>query len=335
MNFNLGHSFSFGFQLLRFQILRMAFPLVGIMALSHRAQAACHDCVTLDFGKKIQIGRLEPILQMDAQEKMKFFSQHGIDVYKMPADDPPTIAFLELAPNQFLGRYGKYFFEGVLGIFLTDRATYNRVQKPTILYSEGSDAWTHVHEFMHYLFDQARSLENPIEESRVVNNMSDAKEDFFNTWNRYKDLGRYANESHKVSHIESFLAFIDLQQELLLSFEIEEMTIEKYLKDRSSKERLYGFNSIHDERSLRYIRNTGTKALDILDAIQRTCSDTRVTLKPQDRDLIKKVNSSCSRASAYQHMILEFGKELGIQYPPPSLQQALTSSKFQNDMAPQ
>lgn len=327
MNFNLGLVFSFGhsfdfsfdFQLFRFRILTMALPLVGMMALSHKAQATCHDCVTLDFGKKIQIGRLEPILQMNAQEKMKFFGRNGIDVYKMPADDPPTIAFLELAPNQLLGRYGKYFFEGVLGIFLTERATYNRVQKPTILYSEGSDAWTHVHEFMHYLFDQARSLENPIEESRVVNNMSDAKEDFFNTWNRYKDLGRYANESHKVNHIESFLAFIDLQQELLLSFEIEEMTIEKYLKNRSSKELLQGFNATHNDRSLRYIHNTGTKALDILDTIQRTCSDTRATLELRDLDLIKKVNASCSQASAYQQMILDFGKELGIHYVSPHL----------------
>ncbi|MEK2646744.1 hypothetical protein [Bdellovibrio sp. BCCA] len=290
----------------------LALPLILAAQTSF---AKCTDCTTLEFGKKVQVPLLSPLLPLGSKGKLEYIAHLGVDLFRMPTqEEPATIAFLATPSADLMSRYKKHFDEGTLGIFLTERATYNRVEHPTILLIESADAWTITHEFMHYLFDRARLLEDPTSESRIVNNMTDAKEDFFGTWDRYKMFGGYANEEHKQATVANFVAFADLQQQILLSFEMEEMAIEKFLRLIYIHHKPFGFDQSSFDRSTRYIRSTGSKALDYLNVMLSSCDDVRNSLLTQDRELLAKLNKTCTQAQDYKNTILKIGKDLNIEF---------------------
>ncbi|WP_374075442.1 hypothetical protein [Bdellovibrio bacteriovorus] len=290
----------------------LALPLILAAQTSF---AKCVDCTTLEFGKKVQVPLLSPLLPLDAKGKLEYIAHMGVDLFKMPTqEEPATIAFLSTPPPDLMKRYEKIFNEGVLGLFLTERATYNRVHTPTILLLESADAWTITHEFMHYLFDRARLLDDPTTESRLVNNMSDAKEDFFGTWDRYKMFGGYANEEHKQATVANFVAFADLQQQILLSFEMEEMAIEKFLRMIYIHHKPPGFDQTSFDRSTRYIRSTGSKSLDYLNVMLSSCEDIRNSLSASDGELLAKLGKTCAQAQAYKKTILKIGQDLNIEF---------------------
>ncbi|WII70622.1 hypothetical protein QJS83_09145 [Bdellovibrio sp. 22V] len=299
---------------MRIKSLLLAVLIFGLFTQNSWAQ--CTDCTTLEFGKKVQLPLLSPLLPMDSKAKLEYIASLGVDLFKMPSpDESPTIAFLASPPVEIMKRYEKYFRdEGVLGLFLSHNATYNRVHTSTILLIESSDAWTITHEFMHYLFDRARLLEDPTSESRIVNNMSDAREDFFGTWERYKMFDGYANEEHKQATVANFIAYSDRLQQLLLGFEMEEMAIEKFLRVIYIHHKPPGFDQNSFDRSTRYIKSTGTKALMNLDIILEICSDVRKTLNASDKTLTSSLAQSCNRALSYKNAILKIGKDLEIEF---------------------
>lgn len=148
---------------------------------------------------------------------------------------------------------------------------------------------------MHHLFDRARFMEDPTMESKVVNNMSDAKEDFMEAWSKYKLNNKYLDTNHKNQTIDTFVTFTDIQLRLLLTFEMEEIAIEKFLRSMYIQQKT-DFDQNSFDRSTRYIAKTGAKALTILDVTLETCKDLRQTLQSEDTTQSQTLETACQQA---------------------------------------
>ncbi len=269
---------------------------LAVTLFSSAAQAKCGDCTLLDFGKKAQVAQLSPLLQGDMKSKTDYLQSLGLDLFKIPTPkEVATIPFLPMPPEDLMKVFGKYFAEDALAIYLTERSYSNHVLKPTILLIESTDSWTIAHEFMHHLFDRARFMEDPTMESQVVNNMSDAKEDFMEAWSKYKLNNKYFDSNHKNQTIDTFVTFTDIQLRLLLTFEMEEIAIEKFLRSMYIHHKT-DFDQNSFDRSTRYIARTGAKALAILDVTLETCKDLRQTLKNDDAAQLKNLETACQQA---------------------------------------
>lgn len=281
------------------------------------AQAECGDCTLLDFGKKAQVAQLSPLLGGTMKSKTDYLQNIGLDLFRIPApQEVPTIGFLPTPPADLLKVFGKHFEEDALAIYLTERSYSNHVHKPTILLIESADSWTIAHEFMHHLFDRARFMEDPTMESKVVNNMSDAKEDFLESWSKYKMNNRYLDANHRDQTIESFVHFIEVQLRLLLTFEMEEMAIEKFLRTMYIQNQT-DFDRNSFDRSTRYIGKNGTKALTILEVTLETCKDLRRTLTSTEASQMQTLARACQKATDLKESVLKLGQDLQINFSAP------------------
>ena len=270
--------------------------ILALTLLSPVAQAQCGDCTLLDFEKKAQVTQISPLLQGDMKSKTDYLQSLGLDLFRIPSPtEIATIPYLPTPPTDLMKVFGKHFEEDALAIYLTERSYGNHVLKPTILLIESADSWTIAHEFMHHLFDRARFMEDPTMESKVVNNMSEAKEDFMEAWAKYKLNNKYFDTNHKNQTIETFVTFTDVQLRLLLTFEMEEIAIEKFLRSVYIHHKT-DFDKNSFDRSTRYIARTGAKALTILDVTLETCTDLRRTLKTEDTTQLKNLQTACKRA---------------------------------------
>lgn len=280
------------------------------------AFANCADCTTLEFGKKLQLSPLLPLFSMNTKEKLQYISNQGIALFQFSEQKAPSSAgLLPTPPETIRHQYQQHFSEeGVLGIYLTERLARNGVACPTILLVDHADDWTITHEFMHYLFDRARALEDPRSESLIVNNMSDAKEDFFSDWEKYKNLNRYVDQKHKMTTIENFVTFTNLQVQILLSFVLEEVTIEKFLGLAFLKSKPVGLEQDAYTHSLIYIRDSGRSSLRQLQIILDSCIELKTSLEESDEPLRLSLNRVCSGVEQHKNSLLKIGQELNINF---------------------
>lgn len=290
--------------------------LVGILMLSPFAQAECQDCVTLDFGKKIESNLIKPMLQMSLEEKARYIQSFGVELYKVEdyRRKPITLGFLNPVPKGvFAANIIKQFAESTLGIYMTPSNLIYDVKKPTILLIESADDWTLIHEFAHYLFDRARLMKDSTRESILMNQSKDAQEDYFNAMNSYKILDAYRSEEHKKHTVESFIVFAKAQIVFTETCEFEETTIEKMIRALYVTHKPHGFAEPHFERSTRYIRETSGKGLHNLGLLTSSCDDVGKTLTDADGDLKKALAQVCTQIEDLKRADLEVIKGLGIE----------------------
>ncbi|MBK9323337.1 MAG: hypothetical protein IPM97_10410 [Bdellovibrionaceae bacterium] len=273
---------------------------VTVTAVASNVFGACTDCRALDLDKKIQLHLVRPMWAMTSSQKIEYVRSFGLDLYKVKdiERDPARLDYLpepSIKENPTWEKFVKIFDEGVMGLFLTPSNASNRVKNPTIFYNESADDWTIVHEFMHYLFDRARLLDDTTAESRVVNNLNDAKEDFFDYWNSYRENSSFRNEAHKNNMIRSFVTFLEAQIYLLKNFELEEVVIERYLRSVYLNQKPKNFRRKNFARGERYIRSTVETVQEHTRVMLETCDDMKTALGDNDSKLRLEVDAVCDQ----------------------------------------
>lgn len=300
-------------------LIKTAMSLTLVVAFSSVAKADCPDCETVDFGKKIELKILEPMLKMTTPEKIAYIRTFGLDLYKVadPEKATPTVADLpEATTAQFSKKIIELFEDNVLGIYLTPTNSMYRVTKPTILFVESADDWTVMHEFTHYLFDRARILLKNSDEGVLVNNSADAQEDFFDAREKYRNFDAYVDEAHKQHTISSFINYANVQMIFAKTCEFEETTIEKLLRADYATKQPLGFMPSHFERSTRYIRSTSGKGQQNLDFLLQDCESLLKTLSAQDVQLKQSLVKVCTKVQRLKQADLNILKVLNIQLSP-------------------
>lgn len=296
------------------------FVLVAAMIFaSSLAQAECKDCTTLDFNKKIQLGLILPMLKMTLEEKAKYMQSQGVELYRVAdvQERPITLGFLSYPPaGKFAAKHIKMFSEGTLGIYMTPTNLMYGVTQPTILLLESTDDWTLVHEFSHFLFDKARLMYDSTRESALMNQSTDAKEDYSNARESYKMFDAYRDEDHKQHTIDSFIVYANTQMIFAKTCEFEESTIEKMIRALYVQEQPHGFKEPHFERSTRYIRETSTNGQINLGFLSSDCEILNETLTEQDGKLRLALAKTCAKVEKMKQEDLQLLKNLGLELNP-------------------
>lgn len=293
---------------------------VVVLSLASSAFAGnpCPDCSVLDFGKKIELKLLQPMLKMSIPEKIRYIQGFGIDLYKVadPEKSVPTVGFLPEAPAKQFSRYIKLFEENVIGLYLTPNNSMYGVEKPTILFVESVDHWTIVHEFIHYLFERGRGIENSLNEGLLINNSNDAQEDFFEARETFRRRESYVSEEHKRHLIMSFVNYARVQMIFAKTCEFEETTIEKLLRGVYAHHNPAGFTEKDYERSTRYIQNTSSKGQQNLNFLLEDCQALPKTLNEKDRELKSILAKTCAKVQALKEASMKVLRGLNIQPSP-------------------
>lgn len=292
------------------------FLLVATLMISSFAQAECRDCTTLDFGKKIELELITPMLKMTLEEKSRYMQSFGVELFKVPDSQgkPATLSFLNPLPKGvFSANIINKFSEGVLGIYMTPTNFIYGVKKPTILLIESADDWTLVHEFSHYLFDKARMMQDSTRESALMNRSEDAQEDYFDAMNSYRILDMYRSEEHKKHTVDSFVVYATTQMIFAETCEFEETTIEKMIRSLYVQHKPHGFAEPHFERSTRYIRETSGMGQHNLNLLTSSCEDIYKTLAASDVELKKSLDQICSRVEKLKQADFHVLKGLGLE----------------------
>lgn len=278
----------------------------------------CPDCSVLDFGKKIELKLLQPMLKMSIPEKIRYIQSFGVDLYKVadPQKETPTVAFLPEAPAKQFPKYIKLFNEGVIGIYMTPNNSMYGVKKPTILFIESADHWTLIHEFSHYLFDRARSAEGSLNEGLLVNSSDDAQEDYFDAREKFRSRDGYVNDEHKRHTIMSFVNYAQVQLIFAKTCEFEETTIEKILRGAYSHHNPVGFRESDFERSTRYIRSTSAKGQQNLNFLLQDCEVLPQTLSDNDKELKAQLAKTCAKVQQLKEASAKVLQGLNIQLSP-------------------
>lgn len=273
--------------------------LIFVLFFTQRSQADCVSCTTLDFGKKIEMNLILPMLEMSMKEKIAYIQSFNVDVYRVadPEAEVVTLAFLPYAPKEKISaKFLKLFEEGVIGLYMTPTNSMYRVQSPTILLSEGADHWTVIHEFSHFLFDRARMMYDSTRESVFVLKSEDAQEDFFEAKEVFKMFDGFRDEQHKEHLVHSFILYAKMQILFVRSCEYEETTIEKFIRTLYEVKKPVGFEDTHFERSTRYIKSTSSKGHEMLGFILEDCELWNRTLTEKDQSLIGDLRAVCQSA---------------------------------------
>lgn len=271
-----------------------------MLFFAQSAQAACVNCTTLDFDKKIEMNLILPMLQMSMKEKIGYIQSFNVEVYRVkdPEAETITLSFLPYASKEkFSSKFLKLFEEGVIGLYMTPTNLMYRVQEPTILLSEGADDWTVIHEFSHYLFDRARLMQDATQESEFVLRSQDSQEDFFEAKEVFNMFNGFRDEQHKKHLINSFVSYAKMQMLFVKTCEYEETTIEKFIRAIYTIHKPQGFLEEHFERSTRYIKSTSSKGHEMLGFILEDCDLWRQTLSlEKDKGLIRSLDKVCQSA---------------------------------------
>jgi hypothetical protein len=290
--------------------------LTATLMISPFAKAECRDCTTLDFGKKIELKLIAPMLKMTLEEKAKYIQSFGVELFKVEdtESNPVTLNFLAPLPKGVFGaNIIKKFSEGTLGIYMTHTNFIYGVKKPTILLIESADDWTLVHEFSHFLFDKARIMQDSTRESTLLNRSEDAQEDYFDAMNSYKVLDMYRSEEHKKHTVDSFIVYANTQMIFAETCEFEETTIEKMIRALYVHHSPQGFEEPDFERSTRYIRETSTNGQHNLNLLTSSCEDIYKTLTEADGELKKSLDEVCTKIEKLKQADLDVLKGLGLE----------------------
>lgn len=286
-----------------------------ILTLSMGYQARGESSYSkISFDKLINLSTLNSFLLLNTQQKMTYLNQLGIDVFKVKNIEhkTPLLSFLpDIEDQSQLQRYQEMFQKNVSGLFLTENASFNEIKKPTLIFIDYANDWTIAHEFSHYLLDRARLSSYTEDESHALNSLQDAKEDYFENRSSLLAEGKFRNDNHKRALINSFITFSERQQQILLTFDMEEVAVEMLLRSIYLKNQDIGLDTESFNRSSEYIQRTGSKSLKLMNVLLDLCTETKAHLSPpQDQDLMTSLETTCSTAAKYKNQLLKISSSL-------------------------
>lgn len=169
---------------------------------------------TLAFGRYVDHQKLQIAYKTPVESMPLLFQAEGIAYQKLETD-----SLAMASKNQ------KTFDGNTLGVFLSPDVASDGVSRPTIMVREGSDKWTHVHEYVHFLL----SLEK--RDVGTQSDLKDAQEDYLESFAKFKEAGmKFPNQKLKETILSQLLDVSKKVRSLMLNYPLEEMAIENHLQ---------------------------------------------------------------------------------------------------------
>jgi hypothetical protein len=257
--------------------------------------------VTTSFGKEFNENYFTAIAKASIENSILFIRQTDVELYRASA--VPTkactrslFANLNPLPADIQGHWNSLGGSDptiiILGLYLGEAQEHLRSTetKAAIIVRENTNRWTLVHEFMHHLF-QLRMTEKGIDVEKV-------KDEFVSIASQWTDFNEYRTYTAEEmrSKVKAWNQLIDKGVLVYSSYTLEEMTIEKYMKEKFATGQL----SYVPADSNYYIYASGKKAASIFSkmkseatALQRKAR--KMMLEEEVGELQQRINLLSSR----------------------------------------
>lgn len=210
------------------------------------------------------------ILLMTPGQIKQFAHKKEIELFKFSDPIPSQSkdiahAFLANLPEvdqDLFGPYKEIFTGSTLGVYFSKHNSSIDLESDTILFSSEADRWTIAHEMGHALIDKNRPLQMKKDEGADIERLRNAKEDYEEIMNLYRNLGFFPGQSYMQRALQSIQVWTSLMLDMLYTYELEEVRIEKYLIGLYENEPELKLDSHTYKRSFWYIGKNCTSAKD-------------------------------------------------------------------------
>jgi len=227
------------------------FNSLALLIVLFSFPAKTQEDFLLLFNLKLERHSLEAALNLSPSQLINYIESHGVEV------TPPTGAWAQrFQDHSILGKYiSPYGFEA-------------QVKHPQIILSNYNDKWTMIHEFVHFLLDQKRHLENKNNDSEIFENHRNAREDYIEESSR--------GFPSKEQQIASFTNYFNLEIKVLKLLSLEEISIESLLLELFQQNQIEGLTNHQARTAANYLKSNTNRASAQLESFERIASDLKI-----------------------------------------------------------
>jgi hypothetical protein len=267
-----------------------AFLLLGCLSQSAAAAVSTPQTESLGqmaFDKNLDLNLALKILERSPADRLQIMSTLGIEVYEVSSNPVTLPSKVPKADTVRFAEFLEEFSSGTYGLYLSPSDHRNQVHRPTLLLQANFGQWTLVHEFLHALFDRARLSSDDLGESALENSLRDTQDQFLDLQSRFNTKPADLRRSDAADEVVKALdLFADTLMESLRRYELEEVAIEIFLRERYAEKVPEGFAANDYLHSVSYLRSRGEAALSKLEPVLSICVD------------LSQRAPSCARAAA-------------------------------------
>ena len=206
---------------------------------------------------------IENFLQLGPKDMINFIRTQEIDLFKFETDamadsekeSQDFLRDLRLVNKNDFNHISDLFDGGTLGVFFSHHNSYYRVKKDTLILSSEADMWTIAHEVSHALIDKNRHRNKIVREDHSFELLSNAKDDYEEAMSMYKTFGKFLSTARAEETFETIKIWTTLTTELLYTYELEEVKIERALRNLFENKRSHKLIKSSYERSPLYSKS--------------------------------------------------------------------------------
>lgn len=249
---------------------------------------------------------IDLLMTLEPAQRLTHITEYSIEIFAVPVPGAKSNNFpnLKQVPKSMSRWIGDFADGSTAGLYLTPKNSTNGVQVPTILIAEDAEPWALVHEFIHALLDEQRGAHSAIhdDESKMVTQLEDAREDMNELWWRYKQLGTFRSTEERETLLKSFLVATKIERELVSIFQMEEILIEGMLRRSFARQKPKDFKQETVDYSRIYIQQNAQKAQQFLEGTLQKCGDLQA-LSQQLPEFQERVKTSCKSSQELSEQI--------------------------------
>lgn len=185
--------------------------------------------------------------------------QKRVDLFRFKKDGmgPKIMDGVQDIPEMSEGMYRQFkrdIMFGAAGIYLSNHDVRFGVKRPTIILREDTTPWVLIHEYIHFLLDDARHARKEINLDQSLTLLQDNLDGFVENVARYKAAGnKFRDQQHEMETAGSLLTASQLRMQLMEIYELEEIAIESSLRSIYESQIQHNLDPEDYENSTRYI----------------------------------------------------------------------------------
>ncbi len=275
-----------------------------VSSLAFFALQAEAFAMTAAVNKPIDTGKMHSVLEIKTYSELIRVIQNEVAIYRIEYPrttmDPASteinsvIAALAKTPNDIVNLIGHSVLNTLYGVFLPFEEHARVLKKDVILFRDDATAWTIVHEYFHFLFNQSRRLLGIADHPHFKTLLSDSFETHAEMTAAFRHNNQsFATTAQQSEYILSLQTILKHKLPNILNFSFEEVLIEqhlqKYYQTQLQKQQQSLLTAQDYEYSARYIeknldkvyRETGQMLRLITEAEALLPVDVYQKLKPE------------------------------------------------------
>ncbi len=203
-----------------------------------------------DFDKAIDLNQVEVLFNQPSEDAIIAFIQSHVQLYRIETTDAnkspiKAIAKLPAAPQELINYFGPQTLGKILGLFVPYEEHSSVLKNDIILLRDDAAAWTIIHEYMHFLYNQSRRAKGVQGAVDFKSAIEDSTESYLEIMNFYRQNSRFQNLAQMKEYVQALHTLVTVRLGNILNFSVEEVMVETELQKRFLSNSMH-FLSVED-----------------------------------------------------------------------------------------